>query len=251
MSATHLRGERGKPVSTLDLVAEHVRAAADAGGGLLVLLGPGSEVGRALTARRPDLARAVLARWREVVDRTDLLLEVVSHRGPDDQPRAARMLGLAVEEQLTAVLTNAVRYADRSDAPTVDVLDASRRLVALDPRHLDRVNAEGYLKSGKEMHAVADEVAAAAGLDARAARRLLAATRRVADRCAVDPRADLGMGEVHFPDLEVLGADATTGGATRCGWRSRCCGSAARPGSAAGRWPRPPRSGAGSTTSWG
>ena len=39
-----------------------------AGGGLLVLLGPGSEVGRALTARRPDLARAVLARWREVVE---------------------------------------------------------------------------------------------------------------------------------------------------------------------------------------
>ncbi len=211
VSATHLRGERGKPVSTLELVAEHVRAATDAGGGLLVLLGPGSEVGRALTARRPDLARVVLSRWREVVDRTDLLLEVVSHRGPDDRPRAARMLGLAVEEQLTAVLTNAVRYADRSDAPTVDVLDASRRLVALDPRHLDRVNAEGYLKSGKEMAAVAEEVAAAAGLDARAARRLLAATRRVADRCAVDPRADLGMGEVHFPDLDVLGADRAPG----------------------------------------
>ena len=151
VSATHLRGERGKPVSTVDLVAEHVRAATAAGGGLLVLLGPGSEVGRALTVRRPDLARAVLARWREMVDPTDLLLEVVSHRGPDDRPRAARMLGLAVEERLTAVLTNAVRYADRSDAPTVDVLDASRRLVALDARHVDRVNAEGYLKSGKEM----------------------------------------------------------------------------------------------------
>ncbi len=212
VSATHLRGERGRPVSTLDLVAEHVRAASDAGGGLLVLLGPGSEVGRALTARRPDLARTVLSRWYDVVDRADLLLEVVSHRGPDDRPRAARMLGLAVEERLTAVLSNAVRYADRSDAPTADVLDASRRLVALDARHVDRVNAEGYLKSGKEMAEVAGEVAAAAGLDQQAARRLLAATRRVADRCAVDPRADLGMGEVHFPDLDVLGAAEGTGG---------------------------------------
>ena len=208
VSATHLRGERGRPVTTLDLVAEHVQAAASGqdgrgcrGGGLLVLLGPTSEVGRALTARRPDLARAVLARWRAVVDRADLLLEVVSHRGPDDLPRAARMLRLATEERLTAVLTNAVRYADRSDAPTVDVLDASRRLVALDARHVDRVNAEGYLKSGKEMAQVAEEVAAAAGLDTRVPRRLLAATRRVADRCAVDPRADLGMGEVHFPDF--------------------------------------------------
>ena len=211
VSATHLRGERGRPVSTLDLVAEHVRAAADAGGGLLVLLGPGSEVGRALTARRPDLARAVLSRWYDVVERADLLLEVVSHRGPDDRPRAARMLGLSVEERLTAVLTNAVRYADRADAPTADVLDASRRLVALDARHVDRVTAEGYLKSGKEMAEVAGEVAAAAGLDQQTARRLLAATRRVADRCAVDPRADLGMGEVHFPDLDVLGA-TTSGG---------------------------------------
>ncbi len=230
VSATHLRGERGKPVSTLDLVAEHVRAAAAAGGGLLVLLGPGSEVGRALTARRPDLARAVLARWQEVVEPTDLVLEVVSHRGPDDQPRAARMLGLAVEERLTAVLTNAVRYADRSDAPTVDVLDASRRLVPLDPRHLDRVNAEGYLKSGKEMAAVAEEVATAAGLDGRAARRLLAATRRVADRCAVDPRADLGMGEVHFPDLDVLGGATTSDpvAAAQAMLRQRCEGGLGR-----------------------
>ena len=49
------------------------------------------------------------------------------------------------------------------------------------------------------------------GWTSRAARRLLAATRRVADRCAVDPRADLGMGEVHFPDLDVR---RTSGGAT-------------------------------------
>ena len=221
VSATHLRGERGKPVTTLDLVAEHIRLAAAgtrsrsaAEGGLLVLLGPASEVGRALTARRPDLARAVLDQWRDVVvDQSDLVLEVVCHRGADDRPRAARMLGLAVEERLTAVLTNAVRYADRADAPTVDVLDAARRLVPLDPRHLDRVNAEGYLKSGKEMAEVAQEVVAAAGLDTgggRVARRLLAATRQVADRCAVDPRADLGIGEIHFPDLDVLGADRHT-----------------------------------------
>src|SRR5688572_3540620 len=204
VSATHLRGERGKPVSTLDLVAEHTALAAANGGGLLLLLGPGSEVGRALTARRPDLARTVLARWSEVVAREDLLLEVVCHRGPDDQARAARMLGFAGDEQVTPVLSNAVRYADRSDGPTTDVLDAARRLVALDARHIDRVNAEGYLKSGKEMALVAEEVTRAAGLGEAAMRRLLATTRRVADRCAVDPRADLGIGEVHFPELAVL-----------------------------------------------
>ena len=208
VSATHLRGERGKPVTTVDLVLEHVQR-----GGLLVVLGPDSEVGRALTTRRPDLAQKVLGQWRGGVGRSDLLLEVVSHRGPDHQPRAARMLRFATEQQLPAVLTNAVRYADRSDAPVVDVLDASRRLVALDPRHVDRVNAEGYLKSGKEMALVAQEVTAAAGLDPSAARHLLATTRRVADRCAVDPRADLGIGEIHFPDLSAFGQQATATGA--------------------------------------
>src|SRR4051794_41280489 len=57
VSATHLAGERGRPVTSLDLVAEHAR-------GLVVLLGPDSDVGTALAARRPDLARARLDRWR-------------------------------------------------------------------------------------------------------------------------------------------------------------------------------------------
>ena len=206
ISATHLRGERGKPVATVDLVLEHVQR-----GGLLVLLGPGSEVGRALTVRRPDLAEAALRQWRAGVDSSDLVLEVVSHRGPDSQPRAARMLRFAIEQRMPAVLTNAVRYADRADAPVIDVLDASRRLVALDPRHVDRVNAEGYLKSGKEMKLVAEDVCSAAGVDPSAARGLLSATRRIADRCALDLRADLGIGEVHFPDLSAFATDPRQG----------------------------------------
>jgi error-prone DNA polymerase len=201
VSATHLAGERGTPVCTLDLVAEHV-----AGKDVLVMLGPGSELGRATTLRRGDLARAALAPWQEVVGRSELLVELVSHRlpgsGPGSSPHAARMAGLAAEQRLGVVLTNAVRYADRADAPTVDVLDAARRLVPLDLRHVDRGNAEGFLKSGKQMVEVAEEICRFAGLDTdRAARELLARTRTVADRCAVDPRADLGLGEVHFPEF--------------------------------------------------
>ncbi len=203
VSATHLAGERGDPVCTLDLVAQHA-----AGRDVLVLLGPDSEPGRAVTLRRDDLARAALLPWRGLLGPADLLVEVVSHRlrgsGPGSSPHAARMAGLARDTGLGAVLGNAVRYADRSDAPTVDVLDAARRLVPLDLRHVDRGNAEGFLKSGKEMAEVADEVCRFAGLgghDGREARDLLARTRVVADRCVVDPRADLGLGEVHFPEL--------------------------------------------------
>src|SRR5690349_17275286 len=74
VSATHLAGERGAPVCTLDLVAEHA-----AGRDVLALLGPGSELGAATTRRRDDLAEAVIHRWRELFDPADLLVEVVNH----------------------------------------------------------------------------------------------------------------------------------------------------------------------------
>jgi error-prone DNA polymerase len=216
VSATHLRGERGDPVTTLELLGEHV-----AGRDVLVMLGPESEIGRAATVRRDDLAAQVLLRWRDVIDRADLMVEVVSHRlagsGPGTTAHAARMTRVAGLGGFDVLLTNAVRYADRLDAPTVDVLDAVRRLVPLDPRHVDRGNAEGFLKSGKEMADVADEICRFAGLTGREGQRMLARTRTVADRCAVDPQGDLGLGEVHFPEFTVEGsasADAVL--------RSRC-----------------------------
>jgi error-prone DNA polymerase len=203
ISATHLAGERGCPVSSLELVAEHAGAVAQ-DGALAVLLGPASELGRLLTERRPDLARAHLDRWRDVLGADSTVVEVVHHRGPGDAGRAARMLGFASDAGASAVLTNVVRYADRSDAPTADVLDAARRLVALDARHVDRANAEAALLSGKEMSDAASEVARYAGLSDDG-RGLLARTRHEAERCAVDPRRDLGIGTVHFPELTVDG----------------------------------------------
>jgi error-prone DNA polymerase len=199
VSATHLAGERGEPITTLDIVAAHID-------GLVVLLGPDSAMGRAIARRRPDHAKTELDRWRHALveagaEPHDVVVEVVNHRGPGDTARAGRMLAWAREIGAPVVLTNAARGADRRDGPILDVLDAARRLVALDRRHIDRVNAEAYLKSGKEMDDVAAEVAHAAGLGEPAARDLLAATRRLADRCVLDPRADLGIGTVHFPEL--------------------------------------------------
>ena len=209
ISATHLTGERSRPVTSIELVAAHAA-------GLFVLLGPTSELGHAVAARRPDRARAVLARWQAVIPPDDLLVEVVAHRGRGDTGRSAALLAFAAELRVPAVLTNAVRYADRGDAPVADVLDAARRLVLLAARSVDRTNAEGYLKSGKEMAEVADEIC---GPDHDSARRLLAHTRHVAERCAVDPRADLGIGEVHFPELSTGEGAAGDAGAVL---RARC-----------------------------
>jgi error-prone DNA polymerase len=204
ITATHLAGERGDPVTTPDLVAEHAALATEGGGALIVLLGPASSPGRALAIRRPDIAGAELNTWRALLPEGDLGIEVVCHRGPQDAGRAARLAGFAAEQGVPAVLTNAVRHADSGDGPTVDVLDAARRLVALDARHVDRVNAEGFLKSGKEMTQIAQDIARLAGLS-DGGQRLLARTRALADRCVLDPRGDLGIGEVHFPELEVTG----------------------------------------------
>ncbi|MFN2625436.1 MAG: DNA polymerase III subunit alpha, partial [Mycobacteriales bacterium] len=210
VSAVHLGGERGKPVATRAQIAEFA-----ASGRLLALIGPGSDVGRAVQARRPDLAASRLAAWRAVFAPEDLFLEVVHHIGPGDVARAARLVAFADEVGVPAVLTNAVRYADRSDAPTADVLDAARRLVALDVRHVDRVNAEGYLKSGKEMALVAEDLGRP---------DLLARSRMIAERCTVD----LGLDSVHFPELEVA---ATSGGADADAvLRARCRAGFARRG---------------------
>jgi error-prone DNA polymerase len=206
VTATQLRGERGRPVSSLDLVVEHAWAGGAAA--LMVLLGPGSEFGRAALAKRPDVARAVLERWRGLLPADSLAVEIVHHRGPDGTPasrgHAARMLTLARQAGIPAVLSNAVRHATRDGAVTVDVLDAARRLVPLDARHLDRTTAEGYLTSSAEMHHRAIEVAEAIG-DRQAARDLLAHTEAVADRCRLVPEQELGLWQAHLPEPQVIG----------------------------------------------
>ena len=126
VSAAHQSGGRGVPAVTPDLVADH----AD---GLVVLLGPPSDVGRAIAARRPDRAAAALTRWRE---RAETVIEIVDHHGPGDTGNAARMLRLAREAGVPAAPTNAVRYLEPADAPVAQVLDAARQLVPLGRRHL-------------------------------------------------------------------------------------------------------------------
>jgi len=194
--------ERGKPVIDLAMVS---RFAED----LVVLHGPYSEMGVALSRRRPDEAGRILRQWQEVFATTSLAIEVVSHRGPNDgnllnTDVAARLLRFAREREVKAVVSNSVRMLHREDGPVADLLDAIRRLVPLDRRHIDRRTAEGFLKSGDGMRAIADEIAIAAG--ERDGGRLLADTRITAEELFLDPNRDLGLGEMRLPEPEVVGA---------------------------------------------
>ncbi len=196
-----------------------------------MLLGPASAVGPALLAGRPDQARAHLRRWQAALPPGSLAVEVVCHGGPPGSAasagHAARLLALARRAGLPAVLTNAVRHADPGGAATVDVLDAARRLVALDTRHLDRVTTAGHLRSGAEMARVAEEVGGRGGCGDRE-RGPPAAGRDPAawpSGACWTRDADLGIGSVHLPEPEVLGL--TPGDDAGAVLRARCEGAVA------------------------
>jgi len=199
VSAAHTGShtERGTPWLTWSALRDHHE-------GVIALLGPDSEFGRVITSGRVHRAESVVRPWRAIMGRR-LAIAVSSHRQASRDPyataTAATMLGWAREQQLPAVLTNAVRYLRPDDARTADVLDAARRLVSLDSRYIRPGNGEAFLKSSEQMHQVADEIARAAG--ERDPHRLLADTQRLAEHCALEP-ADLGIGEVFVPELDVL-----------------------------------------------
>ncbi|MFD5006827.1 DNA polymerase III subunit alpha [Streptomyces mutabilis] len=180
--------------------------------GLTVLLGPDSDVGRALAAGRPDRAARLLAPWREVYGDA-LRLEAVWHgrtgTGPGSLRLAARTVGFAAEQGIRPVLSNAVRYADPGQGQVADVLDAARRLVPIDAtKELD--SGEAWLKDAGAMRHAAERIVEAAGFRRDTAHRLLEQTQATAAECLVDPEDDLGMGAVHFPEPHLVGAGRRT-----------------------------------------
>ncbi|MDQ0911824.1 error-prone DNA polymerase [Streptomyces canus] len=197
------KGERGTPL---------LPRAENRGDGLTVLLGPASDVGRALAAGRPDRAARLLVPWRETYGDA-LRLEAVWHgrkgTGPGSLRLAARTVGFAAEQRVRPVLSNAVRYADAGLGPVADVLDSARRLVPVDAvKELD--SGEAWLKDAGAMLAAAERIVEAAGFRRDTAHRLLEQTQATAAECLVDPEDDLGIGTVHFPEPHLVGAGRRT-----------------------------------------
>ena len=116
-------GRADAPAVTAEQIAQH-------SAGLILLLGPASDVGQAIAARRPDLARRALDRWRGLG--CEVVIEVIDHLdAPGSTHRAARMAELAARQGGRAVLANAVRYLEPADSMVAQVLDAARHLVPL------------------------------------------------------------------------------------------------------------------------
>ena len=204
LTSLAMTSDSRNPVLTLDFLQRFSHYSSN----LYALHGPESPVGALLTDNRIDTAFAAFNQTRNLF--AGNAIECVSHlvagKGPRSTSHAARSLIFARDHDIDAVITNAVRMRDRSDGPVADVLDCARQLVPLHPRHVERRNAEGFLKSGDEMSLLAAEIARAAG--ERTPRQLLATTRSWAERSLLSPARDIGLGGAHLPEPHVVGAQS-------------------------------------------
>jgi error-prone DNA polymerase len=172
-----------------------------------VLIGPDSDFGRLVLANRKQEAAESLQSWASIfTSKGSLAVEIVSHlTEPGTQwssLQAARMLELADEQQIPAVLTNAVRYLTPDDAVTADVLDAARHLEPLG-FFQPQPNAQAWLKPVQLMQQIAREICR----DYERSIKLLATTEALADRCRLDAVNDCGWMKPKTPEKSALGID--------------------------------------------
>lgn len=189
---------------TPDEIATHL--VAESGPIGTVLLGPLSDVGCSVGSRRDGLP--LLRAWLRVLPAAAVRIEVASHLSEPGQPlshwHAIRMLRLATQTGVSAVLSNAVRYVESDGAMTADVLDAARALTRLDETGV-QPTAQGWLKPVADMKALATEIATLGQFGAGAARSLLSETEELANRCRIDPESDVGWGVPVMPEASIIG----------------------------------------------
>ena len=204
LSGINMNAADRTPILTLDLLQRFSQYSTQ----LHLLHGPESPVSQALALHRSDIALEIFNKTRPFFG--DHAIDCVSHlvagKGPFSTAHAARSLIFARDHDIDAVITNAVRMRDAADGPVADILDCARQLVPLHQRHLERRNAQGYLKSSDEMISLAAEIARAAG--ERTPRELLQRTRQWAERALLSPQRDLGLGGIHLPEAHIVGADS-------------------------------------------
>lgn len=218
----HTSGKANSPVPVGVLRSELAARCVDPETGrpvLTVLIGPDSDVGRAMSGRRFLRPRTLFREWLEAMPAGVLAVELVTHLSAPGQPlstaHAVRMLRLASEHSIPAVLTNAVRYLEEDGATTADVLDAARTLTPLERLYAGedlgvdglQPTGQGWLKPTATMHALGREIIHAARLGGQDLANLLGNTERIADRCRLDLAADVGWRQPVVPEASVIGIE--------------------------------------------
>ncbi|TDT80407.1 DNA polymerase III alpha subunit [Arthrobacter sp. AG258] len=179
---------------------------------LTVLIGPDSDVGKAMGGRRYLRPRTLFKQWLDAMPAGTVVAEIVSQLSAPGFPlstaHAVRMLRLAEEHHVPAILSNAVRYCAADGAPTADVLDSARTLKSLPElagEPLLQPTGQGWLKTAEQMHGLGKEIITAAGYGAADLKQLMAQTEALADLCRMDPTSDMGWKQPVVPEASVIG----------------------------------------------
>lgn len=197
VSAHHEVGVTHKVVQRVCEIAQQTGS-----GELVVLLGPNSDLGKAISEKKFSQAKIILQMWRSLG--ASIYCEIVSHRSLGETQLAAKMWQFAYENQVPVVLTNAVRHLKAEQGKTADILDATRKLVPLSRNNVERKNNEAIFKSETEMQRLACEIAQVAGFGIEDVWKILQSTEDLAQKCLLDPKRDLGIGEIFVPELDVI-----------------------------------------------
>jgi len=173
---------------------------------LIALFGVNSALISNLIARKEGSALSIYQLAKSYFDQ--VVIECTSHLERSGNLRstanAAKSLTFANKHQIPAVITNAVRFLDRSDGPVADLLDASRKLSLISDATTERSNGEAYLKDSPDMSYLADEISRQAGLfDGY---QLIKTTQDIAQICQLKPRGEIGLGGVHLPEPKLFNA---------------------------------------------
>ncbi|KUM39142.1 DNA polymerase III subunit alpha [Arthrobacter sp. EpRS71] len=181
---------------------------------LTVLIGPDSDVGQAMGGRKYLRPRTLFKQWIDAMPPGTIVAEAVSHLSAPGEPlstaHAVRMLKLALEHNIPAILSNAVRYCAQDGAATADVLDSARTLKSLpelSAAPMLQPTGQGWLKNAHHMVQLGKEIMNAAGQGKADLNKLLANTEALADKCRIDPILDMGWKKPVVPEASIIGID--------------------------------------------
>jgi error-prone DNA polymerase len=173
---------------------------------LIALFGINSGLITNLIGRKEGAALSIYQLAKSYFDQ--VVIECTSHLERAGNLRstanAAKSLTFANKHQIPAVITNSVRFLDRTDGPVADLLDASRKLSLISDATTERSNGEAYLKDSQDMSYLADQISRQAGLfDGY---QLIKTTQDIAQICQLKPRGEIGLGGVHLPEPKLFNA---------------------------------------------
>lgn len=184
LSEAYLKGQdaNGDPLIHWEWLAGHTE-------GLIVLSGGCfGDVGKALLAKKIELAKQRLERWLLLFpDR--FYLEITRTKRPQEEWYIKAAVALSSEYDVPMVATNDVRFLDRDDFEAHEARVCIHDSVVLDaPNRLRRYSEEQYLKSPAEMIALFADLPEA-----------IENTLELAKRCT----CAITLGEVFLPQIPV------------------------------------------------